>query len=164
MILADEIAGFILIVFCHWLGGGTGLKWCRVWIIPTIVGLIMGFHYVWWIGVLTFYSCFILRMGYGNFDSSDPKKSFLAIITHDRKGYYIRAIVGFIYGVVAPLPLTIYLATQGHQEYIKWALYAWQGAFVGFLATYLDYHGKMPKFERFMDFFIGASFGMILFI
>lgn len=115
----------ILIILCgvFWRLGGWGkesgnpIPWkgWRVILIPIILGL----GVAWFIkgnllmrvivGLTTIASMNIIRIGYGNYDPEhDNKPSFLAKITHDRNGWWIRAIVGALYVLIGYLPYTLY--------------------------------------------------------
>ncbi len=116
----------ILIVLCGilWRLGGWGKesgnpvpwKGWRVVLIPIILGLsvawfMQGFWYMRIIvGLTTIASMNIIRIGYGNYDPEhDDKPSFLAKITHDRGGWWIRAIAGALYILIGFLPSVLYL-------------------------------------------------------
>jgi len=115
----------ILIVLCGilWRLGGWGkesgnpLPWrgWRMVLIPIILGINVGLYIkdYWYIrlalGLATIASLNIIRIGYGNYDPEhDNKPSFLARITHDRNGWWIRAIAGALYILVGYLPHTLY--------------------------------------------------------
>lgn len=115
----------ILIVLCGflWCLGGWGkesgnpLPWkgWRVVLIPIILGAAIGLFIKghWYMRVITGLasaaSLNIIRIGYGNYDSEhDDKPSFLARITHDRGGWWIRAIAGALYVLIGYLPYALY--------------------------------------------------------
>jgi hypothetical protein len=63
----------------------------------------------------------IIRIGYGNYDPEhDNKPSFLARITHDMNGWWIRAIAGALYVLVGYLPYAFYSGKWGF--YLVWAV------------------------------------------
>jgi len=127
----------ILIILCAvlWRLGGWGkesgnpIPWkgWRVVLIPIILGLGIGwFTKDFWymrlfIGLATIASMNIIRIGYGNYDPEhDNKPSFLARITHDRGGWWIRAIAGVLYVLVGYLPYVLYSGKWGF--YLLWTV------------------------------------------
>jgi uncharacterized membrane protein YfcA len=115
----------ILIVLCGilWRLGGWGKesgnpvpwKGWRVVLIPIILGAAIGLFINdhWYVRIITALasaaSLNIIRIGYGNYDPEhDNEPSFLARITHDRSGWWIRAIAGALYGLVGYLPYAFY--------------------------------------------------------
>lgn len=106
----------ILLSALFWrLGGWDKAKWAgyRDVLIPIILGVYIGWQYHWLVGFFTIGSYQIIRMGYGAYDPEhDDKPSFLAKITHDREGWIIRGIVGFLYALCGILPLFIYRCTN----------------------------------------------------
>ena len=115
----------ILVLLCGvlWRLGGWGkesgnhLPWkgWRVVLIPIILGLSIALSMkgLWYmriiVGLATIASTNIIRIGYGNYDPEhDNKPSFLAKITHDRNGWWIRAIAGALYVIVGYSPYTLY--------------------------------------------------------
>lgn len=53
----------------------------------------------WLAGILTIGTFQIIRLGYGNYEKGE-KNSFLGNLTHDSKGWYVRAIYGAIVALV----------------------------------------------------------------
>ena len=115
----------VLIVSCGvlWRLGGWGKesgnpvpwKGWRVVLIPIILGAAIGLFIKdhWYArlitGLASAASLNIIRIGYGNYDPEhDDKPSFLAKITHDRNGWWIRAIAGALYVLIGYLPYTLY--------------------------------------------------------
>jgi hypothetical protein len=115
----------ILAALCGvlWFLGGWGKesgnlvpwKGWRVVLIPIILGVstALFMHGAWFmrlvIGVTTTASMNIIRIGYGNYDPEhDNKPSFLAKVTHDRGGWWIRAICGALYVLIGYLPYVLY--------------------------------------------------------
>lgn len=115
----------MLIVLCSilWFLGGWGKesgnpvpwKGWRVVLIPVILGIsiVLFMHGAWFMrlvtGLATIASMNIIRIGYGNYDPEhDNKPSFLAKITHDRGGWWIRAIAGALYVLIGYLPYAFY--------------------------------------------------------
>ncbi len=127
----------ILIILCGvlWYLGGWGkesgnpLPWkgWRVVLIPIILGAAIGLFIKdhWYVrllvGLANIASLNIIRIGYGNYDPEhDPKPSFLARITHDRNGWWIRAIAGALYILVGYLPYVFYSDKWGF--YLVWTV------------------------------------------
>lgn len=158
----------ILIVSCGvlWRLGGWGKesgnpvpwKGWRVVLIPIILGIgvawFMKGHLLMRaiIGLATIASMNIIRIGYGNYDPEhDNKPSFLAKITHDRGGWWIRAIAGAVYVLIGYLPYAFY----SH----KWTYYcitAVISALVGYCVS------KMRLKDTVADFSIGTTLASIL--
>lgn len=99
------------------LGGWDKTKWSgyRDMLVPILLGFTVMFFLpatLLWkiiIGIATCGTLNIIRMGYGNYDPEhDDKPSFLASITHDRGGWWIRGIYGAITSSIGALPLIIY--------------------------------------------------------
>jgi hypothetical protein len=89
------------IISCWVLGGQTKGRYRDI---PAPILLGLG---IWWatkswlVGLASVITYQIIRLGYGNYDpENDPKPSFLARLTHDRQGWYIRALWGLIVSVV----------------------------------------------------------------
>ncbi len=148
----------ILIVLCAmlWRMGGWGkesgnpLPWkgWRVVLVPVILGAAIGFFIKdhWYmrviVGLVSTASFNIIRIGYGNYDPEhDPEPSFLARITHDRNGWWIRAIAGALYVLIGYLPYMIYSGRWGF--YFVWAAVS---AGVGFCVTRLRFKDKAVEF------------------
>lgn len=126
----------ILILICgvFWRLGGWGKesgnpvpwKGWRTVLIPVILGAAIGFFIKdhWYmrviVGLVSTASFNIVRIGYGNYDPEhDLKLSFLARITHDRNGWWIRAIAGALYVLIGYLPYMIY--SERWVFYFVWA-------------------------------------------
>jgi hypothetical protein len=158
-----HISLIVLIAFL-WLVGGGKQAWARDWIIPAIVAITMLFHHqLWWICLLTFGSCQIIRMGYGAYDPEhDNKPSFLAAITHDRTGIEERAIYGFICGMIAPICIVAWGLTHGQPiVLLKMLGYAFSFASLCAFAAWLD--KEVFAWERLpIDPVIGAGFATVL--
>lgn len=159
----------ILIILCGvlWRLGGWGkesgnlLPWkgWRVVLIPVILGSAIGLFIedYWYVRVITglasIASLNIIRMGYGNYDPEhDPKPSFLAKITKDRNGWWIRAIAGALYVLVGYLPYAFYSGKW--RFYIVWAIVS---AVTGFCVSRFKLKAKEA------DFSIGSTVASILF-
>lgn len=115
----------ILIVLCGilWRLGGWGKesgnpvpwKGWRVVLIPVVLGISTALFMkgLWYMRIITglaeIVSMNIIRIGYGNYDPEhDNKPSFLAKVTHDRGGWWIRAIAGALYVLIGYLPYALY--------------------------------------------------------
>lgn len=158
----------ILIVLCGvlWRLGGWGKengnpvpwKGWRVVLIPIILGLstvwfIKGLWYMRVIvGLATIASMNIIRIGYGNYDPEhDNKPSFLAKITHDKGGWWIRAITGALYVMIGCLPYTFYSQ--------RWGIYF---IFI-IISSLIGYCVSRFKLKDIIaDPFIGVSLASIL--
>jgi len=94
------------VICAFWVAGGQGAKKVRVVGIPLILAISLALIYKsWLVGLLVAILGQFYRVGYGNYSpEDDDHPSFLASMTHDRDGWWIRAIVGGLYGLVA-LPL-----------------------------------------------------------
>jgi hypothetical protein len=158
----------ILIVLCGilWRLGGWGkesgnpLPWkgWRVVLIPIILGSTIGFFIRdhWYVrllaGLASTASFNIIRIGYGNYDPEhDPKPSFLARITHDRNGWWIRAITGALYVLVGYLPYAFYSGKW-------WFYFLWMivSAGTGFCVS------RFRLKDKITDFSIGSALADIL--
>ena len=81
------------------LGGWDKAKWSgyRDILIPVALGLWYAITLRWWMFFVVGGLSNIIRLGYGNYDpENDDKPSWLASITHDREGCWIRLIYGLI--------------------------------------------------------------------
>lgn len=160
----------ILIVLCGilWRLGGWGKesgnpvpwKGWRVVLIPIILGVAIGLFIkdLWYVRVITglasIASLNIIRIGYGNYDPEhDSKPSLLARITHDRNGWWIRAIAGALYVLVGYLPCAFYSGKWWF--YLLWTIVS---AGTGFCVSRLRLKVKMA------DIIIGSTAADILFM
>ena len=92
---------FLIIGLCAWLwyrGGKPKSKFFRKVFIPLTMALTLAIKFkIWWLFLLEGGAFQIGSLGYGNYSpEDDPKPSWLASITHDRSGEYIRALWGLI--------------------------------------------------------------------
>jgi hypothetical protein len=93
------------------LGGWDKAKWSgyRDVLVPVLLGLWYAITLKWWMFLAVGVPANIIRLGYGSYDpENDDKPSFLAKITHDREGCWIRAIYGFITSFIIGLAPAIY--------------------------------------------------------
>ena len=94
-----------------WRVGGAGkeeIKWSAAWYRDVLIPVINCIFFTLTAGILTGFltggATNIIRMGYGAYDPEhDDKPSFLAKITHDREGWKIRAIYGFLTSILIGL-------------------------------------------------------------
>lgn len=94
----------------------------------------------------------VIRIGYSNYDPEhDPKPSFLAKITHDRNGWWIRTIAGALYVLVGYLPYAFYSDRWGF--YFVWIAVS---AGTGFCVSRFRLKVKVA------DFTIGSTVAGIL--
>jgi len=97
----------------------------------------------------------IIRLGYGNYNPiSDPEPSFLAKITHDRHGWWIRAIYGFLAASIGPIALVV----GKHLPIWVWGLYVVGNAAIGYLVSRL----RLPVFLT--DVCVSTGLVSILFL
>jgi hypothetical protein len=128
-------------------------------LIPIILGAAIGLFVKdhWYVRIITglasIASLNIIRIGYGNYDPEhDNKPSFLARITHDRGGWWIRAIAGALYVLLGYLPYALYSGKWGF--YLFWAVVS---VGTGFCVSRLRLKAKAA------DFSIGSTVAGILF-
>lgn len=106
MILKLILLGLIVAL---WVIGGQTRGRIRDVPVPLIIALYCAIVLkTWWLFLVLGVMFQVIRIGYGNYDpENDPEPSFLASITHDRNGWYIRAIWGFIVGSIGILSLLL---------------------------------------------------------
>ncbi len=158
-----ELIAMAVIVFL-WIAGGHKHSWLRDWIIPFIVGFAVYFKHPMGFQIgdlllssLTAGACNIIRLGYGSYDPvNDDKPSFLAGLTKDEGGWWVRGIWGLICGFICFAPALYFLG--GWWVWAKAILFASQFASVCFLVTRLRWS------SFWTDLAIGTSFSIILFL
>lgn len=103
-----NLIGFVLIIAC-WVIGGQKSGRIRDVPVPIIIGLCLAISFkIWWLFFALVATYQMIRLGYGNYSpEDDPEPSFLASITHDRGGWWIRAIWGALVASVGGLPLIL---------------------------------------------------------
>jgi hypothetical protein len=115
---------FILCLAGLWrLGGWDKAGWAgyRDVLIPIALGLWYAVYlHVWWMVLAVGIPTLIIRLGYGSYDPEhDDKPSFLAKITHDRSGNWIRMIYGVITAALIGLAPAIYTGSWlGYGAYV----------------------------------------------
>ena len=89
----------LLLAVGSYIIGGQGHRKVRLIWFPVLIGLGVGLsltNNIWvniGCGLITAMGLQTIRIGYGNWSpEDDPKPSFLASLTHDRSGEYIRTI------------------------------------------------------------------------
>ncbi len=99
----------IAIFIALWITGGQKEGKIRDVGCPIILALYLAMTlHAWWLFLAIGATYQAIRLGYGNYSpEDDPKPSFLASITHDRSGEYIRALWGLIVSVVGASPLIL---------------------------------------------------------
>lgn len=105
----------LILVVCAalWRMGGTDLGgfWRDFWI-PIILGVYVGIGLVWWVGVLTFFSLNIIRVGYGIEDRNDgdPGSTLYRIFKEFDLPipWLVRGTAGLLYILVGLLPYVAY--------------------------------------------------------
>lgn len=159
------IIKILLIILCGYLwrlGGTHNRAWTRDVIIPIILGAYIGFEYHWAVGLLTIGSFNIIRMGYGAYDPEhDDKPSFLGQLTHDRDGWWIRGMVGALYGISGLIPLSIYWLSYGiftQRFFIHWFAYILINALIGFIFC------RLKAKDVVIEPAIGVGVGTLFFI
>lgn len=142
-----------------WYWGGGKNAWMRDILIPIIIGVFFCFKYGIIVGILTAGSCQIIRQGYGAWDPEhDDKPSFWAKVTHDRNGWWIRAIVGAEHGLIAPAIVFNYLAFFKHQTGIVW----WYLIFIALNAVSNFLVSRLKLNRLATDLIVGSVFALIL--
>lgn len=101
---------------------------------------------------LTGLSANIIRLGYGNYEENDDKHSFLALITKDKNGWWIRLFWGLLVGLILPIFLYKQLGI------VKYTFYIAINALTGFLVSKL----RLPVLLT--DILIGGAVGLIVFL
>jgi len=149
-----------IIAICWYIGGGKQ-AWARDLLVPILMGLSVGFlidaplHLKLLTGFMTCGGFQMIRMGYGNYSPhDDPTPSFLASITHDKGGWWIRAI----YGVLVAVMGSIWLKIGGYIPLPLFLIYVGYSAIIGFLVSRL----RLPRLLA--DFAVGAGFGSLIFL
>ena len=99
---------FLAIIVCWYWGGQRGGR-IRDVLCPILMSLGIGLLTKnLWLTVVNLGLWQIIRLGYGNYSpQDDPKPSFLAHLTHDRNGWWIRALYGLIVATMIGLALRI---------------------------------------------------------
>lgn len=158
-----KLISYLICLPLWFLGGWDKAKWSgyRDVLIPIIIGASLGWFIpgVWWVKLLIgFFSIGtyqIIRLGYGNYEpENDPKPSFLAKITHDRNGWWIRSIWGFLVGIVGPLAVII------HKDIAIWIYlcYILGNSLIGFSVSRF----KLPVLVT--DLIVAAGIASIIFL
>lgn len=113
----------ITIISCIvlWVLGGQIKGRIRDVPVPLILALYFAVTLkTWWLFFVLGVTYQIIRLGYGNYDPVfDDKPSHLASVTHDRDGWWIRAIWGLLVSGIGAFPLVFW----GHIVLWKYILY-----------------------------------------
>lgn len=143
--------GILIPICCFlWYLGGQGHKWCRVVIIPILLGAGVWFTSKSWLcGATTSLFFQVIRVGYGNYEEGE-KNSFLGNLTKDHEGYIIRAIVGALYSI-GTLPLLFF----GVIKY-QFIAYLLLNTLIGF------YVSKFNKKVLFTDLLVGGGVAIVI--
>jgi len=98
-----------------WYIGGQGNRWRRLMLCPAFLaaGIALKVAPDWYaaigLALITYGTGQTFRLGYGAYGPEhDLKPSFLGLLTHDRGGWWIRAIWGVIVALAASLPLFLW--------------------------------------------------------
>lgn len=150
----------IALIAWLWYEGGGKNAWARDIVIPIVIGLFFCLKYGPIVGIFTAGTCQIIRLGYGAYDPyHDDKPSWLASITHDRNGWWIRAISGAIHGFVAPLPIVFYFLFVKHIPQVIFGYVAF--IVINSLSNFLVSRLKANRLVT--DLIVGGVFSLILF-
>ena len=138
-----------------WYLGGQSHNWYRDTLIPLILGAFCAIlAHSGWVFLWVFIGYSIMRLGYGNYDPvNDPKPSFLADITHDRKGWKIRGVHAFLVSAIGGGIVAKYFGLDW--QYFLYVLYNTLGAY------WIVRRGTKVKAT---DLSIGAMVGSIIFL
>lgn len=138
---------FITLCAVLWrLGGWDKAKWSgyRDVLIPVALGLWYALTLRWWMFFAVGGPANIIRMGYGSYDPEhDDKPSWLASITHDREGCWIRAIYGALTSIMIGLAPAIY---TGH--YWKFGFYVLGNAALEFILNKIKAGDTMTELSN----------------
>jgi len=76
---------------------------------PLLLGLAVALQsHVWWLGLIVAVTSNAMHLGYGSWDpNNDSKPSWLALLTKDRQGAFIRCLWGLIVSLSIGIPLMI---------------------------------------------------------
>ena len=107
--------GIIGVSVVLWYLGGQGRRALRLLPLPLILGLsVAWFAKTPLLAKLGLFALVAagaqaIRIGYGNYDPEhDTEPSYLARVTHDRQGFIIRTIWGFIVSLAISAPLAAF--------------------------------------------------------
>lgn len=146
----------IILIVCSglWLAGGQKWAWARDVLVPLTIGAYFT-QVGWLLGILMFGASNIIRMGYGAYDPEhDDRPSFWANLTHDRGGWWIRAIVGGMYGISLSSVLLFWF--NDPFSILKCIAYTIQNSIV----SYMVCRFKLPILAT--DLLVGLSFASIV--
>ena len=131
-----EILITLAIIAC-WMLGGQIYGRIRDVPVPLLLAFCLAFRTTWWMFFAVAGFAQIIRLGYGRYDpENDPKPSLLASLTHDRKGYVIRAIWGFIVSTFIGGSLFFF----GFLVLWKYILYIILNSFIGFSVSKFNFN------------------------
>ncbi len=145
----------LAIIAACWVKGGGRQAWVRDILVPIILALCLALKLkVWWLFPALGATYQTIRIGYGAYSpEDDPKPSFLASLTHDRSGEWIRAIYGSIVATIGALPLLL-----GH------FLGIWQ--YLGYIFLNITINYSVSKFKlpvTLTDILVGLGVGSLMF-
>lgn len=145
-----------LLCFPLYVAGGQGYRWARVVLIPILLGIatFLATKDVV-ISILTCATYNMLRFGYGNLDpDNDDKPSFLATLTGDKNGWYIRCLWGLIVSAIGALPLVI----SPHLGLWTYLIYVAGNGVLSFLVS------RLRLYVYVADFIVAAGMCSIVFL
>ena len=142
----------LILIACAYLwecGGQTGIykgKWHRTILIPLIFALYFATTRAWFFGLTILIFSNIIRMGYGNYEPKDLQNCWLANLTKDRQGAWIRALWAAIVSIAISYSFGIW----------------WRYVFLNVLLSY--YVSRYKVNLPWTDWLIGAGIGLIVFV
>ena len=145
---------FGICVYLWYLGGGKR-AWARDIIIPVLLSFFIAFYTrTWWMFFIGF-PLQSIKIGYGAYDQEhDDKPSFLAKITKDRQGKWIR----LIWGIIVSLSIGSSLFFGGFLAGSLYGIYILINALVNFSVC----HFSMNR--EWTDFLVGSAVCSIIFM
>lgn len=107
----------------------------------------------WLVGAISIGFWQIIRLGYGNYEKGE-KNSFLGNLTHDSKGWYVRAIYGAIVALVGCGAL-VWLKLLPMPKYLTYII---SNVLIGYCVS------KFRLQVILADILVSAGFGSLLFL
>jgi hypothetical protein len=149
----------LLILVALWVIGGQGKRSLRLVGCPILLGIGLstnsGSSWLLWASLATgtvFLSQFSIRIGYGGWEEGE-KNCFLAELTKDHSGEYVRLIWGIIVGIATAIVVSVAL-----KAWILFSLYVLLNAVV-------NYSVSKFKLRVFLtDILVSLSYGSWIFV
>jgi len=103
------LIGIYAVFLAAYVAGGQLKGWIRDVGCPILLGLAVALQsHNWWLPLLIVGTANAIRLGYGAYDPEhDDKPSWLALLTKDRQGSFIRCLWGQIVALAIGIPLMI---------------------------------------------------------